>query len=60
VKIKIEKSCKSGGVGLKVGQVHDLSDRIAQKLIERGYAKAYTAKDALAAEKESKDADQPE
>jgi len=57
MKIKIEKFCKSGGVGLKTGSVCDIDDRAAKKLIDRGYAKVYTAKDAVAAEK---DGDQPE
>lgn len=57
MKIKIEKSCTSGGVKLKKSSVCDLDDRAAKKLIDRGYAKVYTAKDAVEAEK---DGDQPE
>jgi len=57
MKIKIEKSCMSGGVKLKANSVCDLDDRAAKKLIDRGYAKVYTAKDAVEAEK---DGDQSE
>lgn len=52
MKIKIEKFCKSGGVGLKTGSVCDIDDRAAKKLIDRGYAKVYTAKDAVEADKD--------
>ena len=57
MRIKLNKRCTWGGKSHKSGTTHDVEERIAQKLIERGYAGAYDhAKDDVT-EEEGKDGD---
>jgi hypothetical protein len=45
MKIKILEKCYTGTVGnMYAGDEHDIDDRIAEKLIARGYAEAATKK----------------
>lgn len=44
MKVKILKKCTIGmGGNMHQGEEHDIPDRIAEKLINRGYAQAATA-----------------
>jgi len=52
MKVKILQKCFVGAGGnLMAGETHDLNDRIAEKLIARGYAEAEAAQKPKAAPK---------
>ena len=56
MKVKIIEKCYTGTQGnMFAGEEHDLDDRIAEKLIERGFAEAATAKKAPKAKKKLSD-----
>jgi hypothetical protein len=56
MKIKLTSRCTWGGQYRKRGEVHDLEDGLAKKLIYRGYAEEYDP----AADKAEENADQSE
>lgn len=45
MKVKLTKAASWNGDKYRSGSVHDLNDKIANKLIDRGYAKPHTGKD---------------
>jgi hypothetical protein len=52
MRIKVIEKCYTGTQGnMFAGEEHDLDDRIAEKLIQRGYVEAVTAKKAPKAKK---------
>ena len=51
VKITTLKDCQAGSVGIMLaGEDHDVLENEANKLIDRGFAKLWSAKKAKAAE----------
>ena len=51
IKITTIKDCQAGSVGIMLaGEDHDVREDEANKLIDRGYAKLWSAKKAKAAE----------
>jgi len=58
MKVSIIKKCFTGTVGnLMVGEEYDLHDNIAQKLIDRGYAKKAVKKKTVKLDNRQMDGD---
>lgn len=52
MKIKLTKSASWDGEKYRSGTVHDLDDKIANKLIGRGYAKLHSKDDPVEVEED--------
>ena len=58
IKITTIKDCQAGSVGIMLeGEDHDVRENEANKLIERGYAKLWSAKVAKVAKVADEDAE---
>ena len=57
MKIKLTKAASWNGEKYRSGTVHDVDDKIANKLIDRGYAKVHGQDDVVEVEQDAPSAE---